>query len=158
MSAPTDETYDALRFSVGRVLAADRRLRGRDQQRGTGTLGHSHLRALFVLTRENEATAGALARAAELNPASMTAMIDHLEAGGLVRRRRDEQDRRQTWISLTDAGREQVAAKERLWRSKMANGFSDITPDELAAASKVLDRIATVMESLSEDRVAAEGS
>jgi MarR family transcriptional regulator, organic hydroperoxide resistance regulator len=150
MTGSVDEPYDSLRQSVGRLLAADRRLRGRDQQRGSGALTHAHLRALFVLMQEDEATAGTLAKAAELNPASVTAMIDHLEASGLVRRRRDDQDRRQCWVSLTDAGRTQVQEKERSWRTKMAAVFSDVSADELAAASKVLARIATVMEGLGE--------
>jgi DNA-binding MarR family transcriptional regulator len=149
-SISPDEVYDALRKAVGRLLAADRRRRGREQQRRTGTLSHAHLRALFVLTQQKEATAGTLAREADLNPASVTAMIDHLEERGLVERRRDTEDRRVCWISLTDSGHREVEEQERYWRARMAETFADITPKEIAAAVKVLERLATVMDNLSE--------
>jgi len=146
-----DERYDALRRAVAMVLAADRRRRGREQQLRAGTLGPSHLRALFVLTKQPEATAGTLAREAELNPASVTAMIDHLEERGLVQRRRDTEDRRRCWISLTDTGRKEVEEQERYWRAKMAEVFADISPEEIAAAVKVNERVAAVIERLSSD-------
>jgi DNA-binding MarR family transcriptional regulator len=88
---------------------------------------------------------------ADLNPASVTTMVDQLEAAGLVRRRRDTHDRRQCWVSLTDAGRQQVAEKERYWRARMAVAYSDITPEELAAAIKVIERTAASMERLGDD-------
>ena len=94
---------------------------------------------------------GALAKAAELNPASVTAMIDQLEARQLVQRRRDTQDRRQCWISLTEAGRQQVEATERFWQARIARTFADITPEEVAVATKVVGRIADVMETLGTD-------
>ena len=113
---------DTLRTALGRLLAADRRLRGHDQRR-RGELSHSHVRALFVLLREEEATAGTLARVAGLNPATVTGMVDHLEHLGLVERRRDDQDRRVCYLSLTEAGRAQVAAKERRWHETLRAAF-----------------------------------
>jgi len=154
MTVPQDGSFDDLRRAVGRVLAADRRLRGQQQHRGGGgqrggsQLSLSHVRALLVLTTQPEATAGTLAKEAQLNPASVTAMVDQLEDRGLVQRRRDDHDRRQCWISLTAAGRRAVEEKEREWRSQMAETLADITPKELTAATKVLERIATVMEHL----------
>jgi MarR family transcriptional regulator, organic hydroperoxide resistance regulator len=150
MTLTTGESYDGVRRSLARVLAAERRLRGREQQSRKGGVSHTHVRAMFHLLAEGEATAGTLAKVAELNPASVTAMIDHLEAAGLVVRRRDEQDRRQCWVSLTDAGRSQVQEKEAGWRARMAAAFADVTDEELAAASKVLDRVASVMEGLAD--------
>ncbi len=156
MNLSPDEPYDELRRSIGRLLAADRRLKGREQHRKGATLSHSHLRALFVLTKQEEATAGALAKEADLNPASVTAMIDQLEGRGLVQRRRDGQDRRQCWVSLTDAGRREVEEKEQYWRRQMAETLADITPREIAAATKVFQRIATVMEHLDDVDQAAD--
>jgi len=148
MTLSPDEPYDQLRRAIRRLLAADRRLRGREQHRRAGTLSHSHLHALFLLTQQEEATAGTLAKQAELNPASVTAMIDQLEGRGLVQRRRDTQDRRQCWVSLTDAGRREVEEQERYWRARMAETLGDISAREVAAATKVLQRIATVIEHL----------
>jgi MarR family transcriptional regulator, organic hydroperoxide resistance regulator len=144
------DPLDELRFAVGRLLAADRRLRGRDQRR-RGELSHAHVRALFVLMHEEEATAGTVAKAAELNPATVTAMIDQLEGAGLVQRRRDEQDRRVCWVSLTEAGRAQVAEKEQRWNHALLTAFADVDPAEIVAAGRVLDRVTDVLEQLGAD-------
>lgn len=145
------ETLDPLRRAVGSLLAADRRLRSREQQRRADTLTNSHLRALHVLTQKDRATAGALAKAADLNPASVTAMIDQLEERGLVSRHRDGQDRRLCWITLTEAGREQVEEKERYWRTRMAETFVDVSRKDVLAATAVIERIALVMQSLGDE-------
>ncbi|HEX3901105.1 MAG TPA: MarR family transcriptional regulator [Mycobacteriales bacterium] len=150
------ETLDPLRRAVGSLLAADRRLRSRDQQRRGDTLTNSHLRALHVLTHEERATAGALAKAADLNPASVTAMVDQLEMRGLVSRHRDGHDRRQCWITLTDAGREQVEEKERYWRTRMAETFADVSRKDLRAATAIIERLALVMQGLADDTDGAE--
>ena len=125
--------------------AAERRLRSRYQRSGE-SLSHGHLRALFVLTAEHEATAGRLAREAELNPASVTAMVDQLEARGLVQRRRDGQDRRVCWISLTDRGRSEVAEKEARWIRRLTEAFADTSDEDLETASRVLERLAEMFD------------
>src|ERR1700678_198944 len=90
-------TLDELRVAMGELFGAERRLRGREQQQPRD-LTHSQLRALVVLERSVEVTAGELAKSADLNPASVTAMLDQLEANGIVQRRRGAQDRRMCMV------------------------------------------------------------
>jgi len=137
---------ERLRHAVHVFSAAERRLRGRSQRRGE-SLSHGHLRALFVLIAEGEVTAGRLARDAELNPASITAMVDQLESQGLVQRRRDDHDRRVCWVSLTEQGRAEVAEKEARWSQRLAEAFEDMPDRDLEAASLALERLASVFES-----------
>jgi DNA-binding MarR family transcriptional regulator len=151
------ESLDALRVTMGKVMAADRRLRSREHHHPQTGLTSSHLRALRVLTQQPEATIGTLAKEADLNPASATAMVDQLEARGLAARRRDDRDRRLCWISLTDAGRKEVEDKERQWRSHMAVTFSDIPPGDIEAATRVLERLVFAMEHLEVVEGAAGG-
>ena len=80
-------TLDELRVALGELFGAERRLRGREQQQPRD-LTNSQLRALFALGKSAEVTAGELAKSADLNPASVTAMLDQLEANGIVERRR----------------------------------------------------------------------
>jgi DNA-binding MarR family transcriptional regulator len=142
---PADEVIDAIRQAMNRLLGADRRLRGRDLRQGN-TLTHAHFRALFTLTHQPELTAGALARAAELNPASVTAMVDQLEARGLVARRRDAQDRRVCWISLTSDGHRQVNELRDSWHAMLRQGFADIADEDIMTAVRVIHRMADLME------------
>jgi DNA-binding MarR family transcriptional regulator len=51
---------------------------------------------------EGPKTAGAIAKAVALTPAAVTALIDRLETRGFVERRRDEKDRRQVHVVLTE--------------------------------------------------------
>jgi MarR family transcriptional regulator, organic hydroperoxide resistance regulator len=151
MSAPTDAQLDGLRSAVSRLLAADRRLRHREQQNTDSGLSSTHLRALNLLTEERQATVGALARAADLTPASMTVAIDQLETRGLVTRTRDLRDRRQCFITLTPLGERVVEEKQAYWRNRMAELFADVPGRNIAAALGVLERVVEVMEGLDEN-------
>lgn len=141
---------ERLQQAVHAFNAAGRRLRGRDRRSGE-SLSYGHLRALFVLTAEEEVTAGRLAREAELNPASVTAMVDHLEEEGLVERRRDDHDRRLCLISLTDQGRAEVAAKQEAWSERLAMALSDFRDRDLETAAAVLERLVSVFDSVDDE-------
>ena len=66
-------------------------------------LGPADLRCLDWLA-DGPKTAGVLATATGLRPAATTALIDRLEAKGLVERVRDETDRRRVLVRMTDEG------------------------------------------------------
>ena len=66
-------------------------------------LGPADLRCLDWLV-DGPRTAGLLATATGLRPAATTALIDRLEARGLVERVRDEGDRRKVLVRMTDEG------------------------------------------------------
>ena len=143
------EAIGLLRQALHRFTGAERRHRRR-YQRHDGLLPLGNLRALFLLMTEEEATAGALAREAALTPGGATSMIADLEAAGLVERRRDPQDRRVTWVSLTDQGRDEVATKEAQWRRSLTEAFVDVPDEDLVAASRVLERLAALFDDLTE--------
>jgi DNA-binding MarR family transcriptional regulator len=126
-------------------MGADRRQRRRRSAPQTD-LSHTHLRAMFLLLRQGEATAGALARAADLNPASVTAMVDQLQRRGLVRRRRHDDDRRVCLVALTVPGRDVVAEEERRWAERFALQLDGISDAELRSAAVVLDRLRSLMD------------
>ena len=130
-------TLEQLRLAMGELFGAERRLRGREQQQPRG-LTYSQLRALLVLDKSVEVTAGELAKSADLNPASVTAMLDQLEANGVVARRRDTQDRRMCIVSLTDAGRAIVEEKRSRWQVLWEAHLADLSEQELMAALRVM--------------------
>jgi DNA-binding MarR family transcriptional regulator len=147
-SAPDlQATLDELRAAFGELLGAERRLRGRDQQRES-KLTFAQVRALFILADCEEATAGQLARAADLNPASVTGMLDALERDGIVTRRRSDRDRRSVLVSLTASGREMLADKRELWRSIWREHLGAFQPEDLDAAARVLRGIAGLLDDL----------
>src|ERR1700722_2771944 len=84
---------EQVRIAMGELFGAERRLRGREQQEPT-EITTSQLRALIILDDADEVTAGDLAKSADLNPASVTAMLDQLESKGIVERKRSLKDPR----------------------------------------------------------------
>lgn len=138
-------TLEDLRAAVVELFGAERRVRGRDQSRD---LTHSQLRALFALERDEAVTAGQLAKSADLNPASVTSMLDNLQEKGIVERHRDPKDRRVCMVSLTEEGRSIVAERRDRWLALWDERFSDLHGGELATAVRVIRTIAELLDSL----------
>ncbi len=80
------------------LLQIDRRLAAHD-------LTHAQWLPLYRIARGGCDTMAALARDQSLDPGAMTRALDRLEAKGLVRRERSQQDRRVIKLELTDSGR-----------------------------------------------------
>jgi DNA-binding MarR family transcriptional regulator len=132
------------------AMAAVRRLRGRETQR-PGDLSYAQYGLLFGLAESSELSSRELACRAELSPATVTQMLDSMEAHGLVTRSRSERDKRVVLTSLTERGQQLVderrAQYEPRWRAALAR-FDD---DELRAASSVLDALAELFNEFLEE-------
>jgi DNA-binding MarR family transcriptional regulator len=72
-------------------------------------LNRTQWRCLDILGTRGPMTAGQLATASHLTTGAVTAVVDHLEAAGLVRRVRDTVDRRRVIIETTDEMARQAA-------------------------------------------------
>jgi DNA-binding MarR family transcriptional regulator len=140
VSADRTEALEDLGRSFQGVMGAVRRLRGRETHR-PGELSFAQYSLLFGLGDGGELSVRELALTADLAPATVTQMLDSLEAAGLVDRVRSERDRRVVLISLTERGAELVAARrarfEPLWRAALA----EFGEDALRTAAAVLDHL-----------------
>lgn len=139
---------EAVRLAFVELMGAERRLRARDRKCAKGELTQSHIRALFTIDKSGEATAGDLAKAAELSPASVSAMLDHLEADGIVSRRRSDHDRRVVVVTLTDTGRALLEEKRAAWRRRGAEALAGVSDEHLEAAADVMRRMASLLDEL----------
>jgi DNA-binding MarR family transcriptional regulator len=142
-----DAAIDELRLACGELLGAERRLRARDQHR-SGNLTFAQIRALMALHGNDELAAGQLAKQADLNPASVTAMLDHLERDGIIQRRRSTEDRRMCFVSLTAEGRELVETKRALWQQRWREHFAALPAEQLEAAAAALRCMAELFDEL----------
>jgi DNA-binding MarR family transcriptional regulator len=145
MAPQQTDTIDELRVALRELLAAQRRLRGREAQR-QAVLSFSQHAVLRVLADGEEHSAGELATAADLTPASITKMLDGLSRAGLLERVRDESDRRRVGVRITDAGRREFAAKEELIRSAWEAKLDGAGEDELEAMLLALRRVAGLFD------------
>jgi DNA-binding MarR family transcriptional regulator len=63
-------------------------------------ISSSDLECLDVLNIEGRVTAGRLAELTGLTTGAITGLVDRMEKAGLVRRERDEEDRRKVYIAI----------------------------------------------------------
>ncbi|MFD1179063.1 MarR family winged helix-turn-helix transcriptional regulator [Paenibacillus puldeungensis] len=92
------------------------------------TLTTAQLTVLELLEQQGNLKPSDLIPFLSTTPAAVTMLLDRMERGELIRRDRDEADRRNVWVSITDKGRDEVL------RGVQARN---------AYLSSVLDRIST---------------
>ncbi|HWX96567.1 MAG TPA: MarR family winged helix-turn-helix transcriptional regulator [Solirubrobacteraceae bacterium] len=129
-----------------RVFRTLNRLRGRDTHLGGQELSQAQFELLAELDERGELSAGELAAAARLTPATVTQMLDHLAACGHVERTRSETDRRVVVSRLTPDGRRRLQAKREAWRIRWDDALADVPVEDLEAATRVLERLGAMFE------------
>ncbi|WP_063759926.1 MarR family winged helix-turn-helix transcriptional regulator [Streptomyces sclerotialus] len=136
-----DHAAVELRNSLMRIA---RRLRA---QRPPGELTLGAMAVLGRLDRDGPATASELAAAERVTPQSMARPVARLVDLGLVERRPDPADGRQTLLHPTGRGVEFLRAdRERrdVWLARaMATHLNDVERDLLRLTTRLLDRLAT---------------
>jgi len=129
-----------------KVFRSVRRLRGRDTHLIGSEVSHAQMELLIELGERGPLSAGELALAAGLTPASVTQMLDHLAASGHVHRTRSQSDRRVVLSELTGQGERKVAAKRALWQQRWEAALGDVDAEQLRTATLVLERLHAVFE------------
>jgi DNA-binding MarR family transcriptional regulator len=137
---------DGLAKSFKRVFRTLRRLRGRDTHLTGNDVSHAQFELLIELYERGPLPAGELATAAQLTPATVTQMLDHLASSGHVERTRSDADRRIVVTCLTDLGRRKVQDKHSLWQTRWQQALSGLSSEELRVATQVLDRLGAMFD------------
>ncbi|MET9910746.1 MarR family transcriptional regulator [Streptomyces sp. NPDC006476] len=136
-----DHLSDAARIRRG-VIRLNRRLR---QERGDGSLSPNQLSVLGHLHRHGPSTPGEVAAAERQRPQSLTRVFAELETEGLILRAPDPTDRRQSVLSLTEAGRlavEDDMAQRDAWLARALGTIGETERGVLALAAEVMERLA----------------
>ncbi|HEU4322784.1 MAG TPA: MarR family transcriptional regulator [Roseiflexaceae bacterium] len=79
---------------------------------------------------------------------TLTRIVDRMVASGLVARERDEQDRRQVFISLTQAGRAKHAEATALGVSEGVLLTEQLSDEELVLLNRLMDKLLAGMEAV----------
>ncbi len=134
-----DETLVALRQIM---RATD--LNGRNLARETG-LSTSQLLALQALRSGKDMTAGGIAKEVNLSQATVSTLIDRLEARGLVKRERGQTDKRQVFVYLTAEGGKLVTDAPAALQDRFAASFDKLEDWEQGMIAAVMNRVADMM-------------
>jgi len=112
------------------------------------TLGinRTDLRCMDILERSGPMTAGKLAEAAHLSTGAVTALLDRLEARGLVTRIRDTADRRRVLVEITDLARQRTWAFFQGVGEFAASLYDRYTTEQLEVVRDLLEQGNELME------------
>ena len=150
MIAPIIDTGVNLEDRAKRALTAMRKilrtteLNSKQIMSETG-LTPSQLIFMQILDEEREQTAGHVAARMGITQATTTALLQKLEAMGLIQRRRGEHDRRQAWLSLTPAGQKALAIAPDGAHALFHKQFVELEDWEQSMLIASLERVAAML-------------
>jgi len=101
---------------------------------------------LRQLAKEGDLTSGNLARMVFLSQATVTGILDRLEAKGFITRERSSADRRRVFVALTAEGLK--LAEEMPWplQERFARGLDSLTAQGQEQFDLMLKKLVEIME------------
>lgn len=112
----------------------------------TAGITPSQFVVLQLISHQSETSPSEIARRVSLTQATVTSLLDKLEAKSLIARRRDAKDGRRIVVKLTGAGskllREAPDALQEIFQSR----FDALADWEQAALIAALERIASLLD------------
>ncbi len=138
------EDRTKLALTAMRQILRSTELSSKALMRETG-LTASQLIFMHILEEAGEQTAGYVAGRMGITQATATVLIHKLEQAGTVQRRKGAQDRRQSWLSLTDHGRELLSIAPDGVHARFHDRFSGLEVWEQTMLLSALQRIATML-------------
>lgn len=140
---PNPMTSATLR-AIRRVLHATDQ-GGRKLAAATG-LTPSQLLVLREIERSAETTPSAVAAALQFGQATVTNILDRLEAMELISRQRSEQDKRRILLRLTDTAKTTLESAPDLLQNRFQEGFERLPPWEQAMILAALERLGELLD------------
>jgi DNA-binding MarR family transcriptional regulator len=112
------------------------------------TLTKMQAKTLFLLYHRLDQTPSALGEALGMSKASLTGIVDTLEASGLARRSNDKKDRRRYLITLTDTGRLLCKSKIKELDDKLERRFAPLSEAQRLDFARYLKMITDLLHEM----------
>jgi DNA-binding MarR family transcriptional regulator len=109
-------------------------------------LSIGQLKVLMMLAGHPGMTISQIAESLSIGKPSTSMLVDHLVQQDLVYRREDENDRRRTLVGLTPAGNDLTTRLHQGNIERLAQWYSALAPDDLAALRRGLEALAKVAQ------------
>jgi DNA-binding MarR family transcriptional regulator len=136
-------TNPALR-AIRRILRASEL--GERRVATTTGLTPSQLLVLQEIERRGETTPGAVALALQFGQATVTNIVDRLEAAELATRRRSEGDKRKVLLRIAPKGKDVLEAAPDLLQVRFRERFGRLAPWEQAMILAALERLSELLD------------
>jgi DNA-binding MarR family transcriptional regulator len=111
----------------------------------SGESSPSRVMLAVVLRKHGSMPMGTLASYVGLPKSNITALVDDLEGEGVLRRRRDEADRRITHVELTTKGRALCGREYDAYEKSVATLFDRLPAAERASMLSALERLTRLL-------------
>lgn len=138
------EDRTKLALTAMRKILRSTELNSKRLMRETG-LTPSQLIFMQLLDDEREQTAGFIAASMGITQATTTALLQKLEANGMIQRRKGESDRRQVWLSLTEAGKKALIIAPDGVHALFHEQFTALADWEQSMLIASLERVAAML-------------
>lgn len=99
------------------------------------------LNALYMLNVHGPLTAGYLAELMFLQPASITPVIDRLHTAGHITKRRDPDDKRRVWLTITPTGHDTLQQAGTAIYPRILDVFAPLPHGAVTALCALLDDV-----------------
>lgn len=143
------ERLNAALVAMRRILrAAD--INSKRLSRETN-LKTSQLLVVQSIEEAGEMTIGEIAAKVNLAQASVTAIVDRLQASGLLTRQRGDTDKRKVYVRLTEEGRVVLSRAPTALQERFSERFAALERWEQMQMVSVLERVAAMMDADSID-------
>jgi MarR family transcriptional regulator for hemolysin len=146
--------HDPDKESVGRLLVLTAKAAREVLDARLQTLGASHaawlvLHALIDHNAEGSSQR-ALAEHLCIEGPTMTRHLDRLEAGGMIERRPDPQDRRTTLVFSTPEGKRSIRRMTTVMEKAQDDLLAGLSPAEIETLTRLMERVRDNVEQVAE--------
>jgi len=111
-------------------------------------LGAAHMPVLLALTEQGSLTQKELARITQIKQPTAAALLQRMEAAGLVVRAPDSRDGRATLVSLTERGTSLLPVALDQRRQAIEAATAGLSPQEVESLNSLLARVMVNLRAL----------
>jgi DNA-binding MarR family transcriptional regulator len=104
------------------------------------------LKSLFYISRHGRVNLSGLASGIRVTPANVTGIVDRLVEQGLLTRTPDTDDRRVSWLSVTDKGKTLINDLREGRAQEMRRILDKLTEEELSIVARSFELVARAAE------------
>lgn len=145
-SPAMESAPDSARSVIRQLRVIIRALQGhsRSVERACG-ISAAQLWALWELRRSPGLKVSDLSRQLSIHPSTASNLLDKLEQGGLIERRRRERDQRIVRLFITDAGRALLDRAPAAPQGELNRALQNMDPEQLLALDRALAELVAGM-------------
>lgn len=105
-------------------------------------------KAIMIIGRYGKITPTNLGKCLDMRKGSLTTLVDSLEKLNLISRKVDKEDRRKTWLYLTEEGKLYLEEKKKEIEETVIKEFSKLSKEDIIKFYKNIKEIVDIMRKI----------